>query len=250
MYIQEGGYETDPEGYKAFMDTQIEEVSKRGMYVIVDWHMLNPGDPNFNLDRAKDFFGYISKKHAGRNNIIYEIANEPNGGDVTWARIRTYADQIIPIIRNNDPDGIIIVGTPGWSSLGLSSGGKPEDIIAQPLSDPNVMYAFHFYAASHTAFHRDGFARAIASLPMFVTEFGTQTFTGDGDNDFVSAQAYIDLMRDNKVSWVNWNFSDDSRSGAVLKSGTCSANGPFTGSNLKPAGTWIRERMLSPADSF
>ena len=26
------------------------------MYVIVDWHMLDPGDPNDNLSRARTFF--------------------------------------------------------------------------------------------------------------------------------------------------------------------------------------------------
>jgi endoglucanase len=248
MYVQEGGYESDPARFRTRVDQLVAAVSQRGMYVIVDWHILNPGDPNANLTRAKEFFDYMSRKHAARNNIIYEIANEPNG--VGWATIKSYAEQVIPVIRANDPDGVILVGTRAWSSLGLSDGAGPEEIISNPVSASNIMYSFHFYAASHVDYHRNGFARAIAKLPVFVTEFGTQEFTGDGPNDFTSSQKYIDLMQLNKVSWVNWNFSDDFRSGAVLKSGTCSGNGPWSGSALKPAGTWIRDRMLSPADAF
>jgi endoglucanase len=248
MYVQEGGYESDPARFKTRVDQLVEAVSQRGMYVIVDWHILNPGDPNANLTGAKEFFDYMSKKHAARNNIIYEIANEPNG--VSWASIKSYAEKVIPVIRANDPDAVILVGTRAWSSFGLSDGAGPEEIISNPVSASNIMYSFHFYAASHVDYHREGFARAIAKLPVFVTEFGTQEFTGDGPNDFVSSQKYIDLMQLNKVSWVNWNFSDDFRSGAVLKSGTCSGSGPWNGSALKPAGTWIRDRMLSPADAF
>ena len=53
------------------------------------------------------------------------------------------------------------------------------------------------------------------------------------------------LMAQKKISWVNWNFSDDHRSGAVFKTGTCSG-GTFTGTSvLKEAGVWIRERIRS-----
>ncbi len=52
---------------------------------------------------------------------------------------------------------------------------------------------------------------------MFVTEFGTQNYAGEGANDFAMSQKYLDLMASKKISWVNWNFSDDHRSGAVFK---------------------------------
>jgi endoglucanase len=54
-------------------------------------------------------------------------------------------------------------------------------------------------------------------------------------------------MASKKISWTNWNFSDDNRSGAVFKTGTCDRSGPWTGTSpLKPAGVWIRERIMSP----
>jgi endoglucanase len=112
------------------------------------------------------------------------------------------------------------------------------------------MYTFHFYAASHGAEYLNTLSRAADKLPVFVTEFGTQTASGDGGNDFIRAQQYLDLMASKKISWSNGNYSDDSRSGAVFKSGTCDNDGPWTGTGpLKPAGVWVRDRIRS-ADDF
>ncbi len=55
MYVQEGGYETDPAGYTNLVSSIIDKVTARGMYAIVDWHMLTPGDPNVNLARARRY---------------------------------------------------------------------------------------------------------------------------------------------------------------------------------------------------
>lgn len=248
LYVQEDGYETDPAGFRAKVDALVNMAVSRGMYVILDWHMLTPGDPNYNTTRAKEYFAYMAQKHGAKPNIIYEIANEPNG--VTWTQIKNYANQVIPVIRQYDPDGIIIVGTPAWSSLGISDGGNAQEIVASPLSGSNLMYTFHFYAASHLTEYRNELSWTADRLPIFVTEWGTQESSGDGVNNFTSSQAYIDLMAQKKISWVNWNYSDDLRSGAVFKQGTC-PNGPWTGTTpLKAAGVWVRERIVNPGDNF
>jgi endoglucanase len=246
-YVQEGGYETDPARFTALAHDYIEKATARGMYAIVDWHMLDPGDPNLNLDRARTFFTAIAARHKDKPNVIYEIANEPNG--VHWSSIKSYADQIIPVIRAQDPDGIVIVGTEDWSSLGASGDGEGvARILANPVTAGNVMYTFHFYAASHDDWYLDTLRNAVARLPVFVTEFGTQEYTGDGPNNFTRSQQYLDLLAQHKVSWVNWNYSDDERSGAVFTVGTCAAGGyPGTG-RLKEAGRWIRDRIRTPDD--
>ena len=248
LYVQEGGYETNPTGFTNQVNTLIEEATKRGMYALVDWHQLNPGDPNYNLARAKTFFTSIANTHKNKNNIIYDVCNEPNSG-ATWAKIKTYADQIIPVIRAIDNDAVVLVGTHGWSTFGQSGDGSLQDVLNNRLQFSNVMYTFHFYAKDHRTAYLNQLDQASNSLPIFVTEFGTQEASGDGPNDFAMAQQFIDLMQRKKISWTNWNYSDDFRSGAVWITGTCS-NGPWTPARLKPAGAWIRERMLTPADDF
>jgi endoglucanase len=243
MYIQEDGYETNPRRFTDMVHNYIEMASQRGMYAIVDWHQLSPGDPNHNLSRAKTFFTEVARRHAAKPNVIYEVANEPNG--VTWSRIKSYHEQIIPVIRAQDPDSVILLGTRAWSSLGISDGADETEVINNPVKATNIMYTFHFYAASHDDEYLGALSRATDRIPMFVTEFGTQTSSGDGGNDFGMAQKYIDLMAKKKISWTNWNFSDDHRSGAVFTGGTC-PSGSFAGTDqLKPAGVWIRERILA-----
>ncbi|GAA1615082.1 cellulase family glycosylhydrolase [Kribbella sancticallisti] len=247
MYVQEGGYETDPRRFTDMVHGYIEEATKRGMYALVDWHQLTPGDPNANLSRAKTFFTEIADRHKNKNNIIYDIANEPNG--VSWAGIKSYAEQMIPVIRAKDPDGVVFVGTHGWASLGISDGRTESDIVSNPINATNFMYTFHFYAASHQNEYFDALSRAADKIPLFVTEFGTQEYTGDGPNDFTYSQKYLDFLASKKIGWTNWNFSDDSRSGAVFKPGTCSGS-TFTGTSvLKPAGVWVRDRIRT-ADDF
>ena len=249
LYVQEGGWETNKAGYEAQVNTLIQKATDRGMYALVDWHQLSPGDPNANTANAKAFFKNICTANATRNNIIYDIANEPN--NVTWAKIKSYAEEMIPYLRQYDDDAVILCGTHGWGSLGVSDNwtGSSKDIINNPVNATNFMYTFHFYAKDHQQAYYDEFNSFSDKLPVFVTEWGSQEASGDGVNDFVMAQKYIDLMRTKKISWCNWNYSDDQRTGAVWKGGTCS-NGPWSVANLKPAGVWVRDKMLSPADDF
>ncbi|NRQ40266.1 cellulase family glycosylhydrolase [Nonomuraea sp. NN258] len=246
MYIQEDGYETNPRLFTDRVHNLIEQATARGMYAIVDWHMLTPGDPNYNLSRAKTFFTEIAQRHNGKNNLLYEIANEPNG--VSWSSIRNYAHQLIPVIRQHDPDTPILIGTRAWSSLGVSDGATETEVVNNPVNAANIMYTFHFYAASHGSDYLNALSRAADRIPMFVTEFGTQNSAGEGGNNFTRSQQYLDLMAQKKISWVNWNFSDDHRSGAVFTTGTC-PGGPYAGTTrLKEAGVWIRDRIRTPDD--
>ncbi|HEX8864511.1 MAG TPA: cellulase family glycosylhydrolase, partial [Lentzea sp.] len=43
MYVaaKEGGYETNPRKFTDLMHSYIEEATKRGLYVLVDWHQLD-----------------------------------------------------------------------------------------------------------------------------------------------------------------------------------------------------------------
>ncbi|RMI46039.1 glycoside hydrolase family 5 protein [Streptomyces triticirhizae] len=240
-YVQEDGYETDPAYFTDVASRIIDQATERGMYVVVDWHMLTPGDPNVNTELAKRFFTEITARHGDQDNLIYEIANEPNG--VSWSAIRSYAEEVIPVVRAGDPDSVVIVGTRGWSSLGVSDGSDESEIVADPVNAENVMYTFHFYAASHQEGYIDTLERAADQLPIFVTEFGAEEYTGDGGHDFEFADRYLDLLAEKNISWTNWNYSDDFRSGAVFEPGTCDAGSWADPGSLKESGVWISERI-------
>ncbi len=247
MYVQEGGYETNPAGFTSQVNNLVDQAEARGLYALVDFHTLTPGDPNYNLARAKTFFAEVATRNAAKKNVIYEIANEPNG--VSWAGIKSYAEQVIPVIRAHDPDAVVIVGTRGWSSLGVSEGSSSSEITANPVNATNIMYAFHFYAASHKDNYRAEVQRAAASLPLFVTEFGTVTATGGGQVDLSSTGTWLDLLDRLQISYANWTFSDAGESSAAFKPGTCSGSTYAGTAVLSESGAYLRSRIRTP-DNF
>ena len=190
----------------------IEYAVESDMYVIVDWHVLEEKNPLTNLSDAIDFFYKISKKYKDVSNVIYEICNEPNG-DTTWTEIKEYASCVIPIIKSQNPDAVIIVGTPDYDR---------DLVVAQ--KDPiegysNIMYAFHFYAASHKEEMRNTLENAIADgLPIFVSECGLSEESGDGELDLKEAKLWFNLLSENQIPFTIWSLSNKDESSAMIKS--------------------------------
>lgn len=244
MYVQEKGYETNPQMFTDRVNQLVDMAEARGMYALIDFHTLTPGDPNYNTERAKTFFQQVSSRNKDKKNVIYEIANEPNG--VGWSQIKQYADQVIPVIRANDPDAVVIVGTPGWSSLGVSGGGSWTDIVNSPINLPNIMYTFHFYAASHGDNYRSALSAAAARLPMFVTEFGTVSYTGNGAPDLSATTTWLDLLDQHKISYANWTYSDHEETSAVFRPGTCYGGDYSSAGVLKESGAYMKNRISTP----
>lgn len=247
MYVQEEGYETDPAGFTSRVNSLVDMAEARGMYAVIDFHTLTPGDPNYNLDRAKTFFASVAARNANKENVIYEIANEPNG--VSWTAVKNYAEQVIPVIRAADPDAVVIVGTRGWSSLGVSDGSDESEIVNNPVNATNIMYAFHFYAASHKDNYRTAVSRAASQLPLFVSEFGTVSATGGGAVDRSSSTAWLDLLDRLKISYANWTYSDANEGSAAFKPGTCNGSDYSSSGVLTESGALIKSR-ISTADDF
>ena len=112
MYTAEnGGYCTDgdKDKLKKLVQDGVAYATENDMYVIIDWHVLSDQNPNTYIDESKNFFREMSALYADYNNVIYEICNEPNGG-TGWQDIKTYAEAVIPVIRENDENAVILVG--------------------------------------------------------------------------------------------------------------------------------------------
>ena len=244
MYTAEyGGYceGGDQEALKELVRKGIRCAAESDMYVIVDWHILSDSNPMEHAEEAAAFFSGISGEFADADHILYEICNEPNG-DTTWADIKTYAEKIIPVIRGNDPDAVILIGTPNWSQY-------VDQAAADPITGyDNLMYTLHFYAATHKDDLRNRLREAVSSgLPVFVSEFGICDASGSGAIDTDEADEWIRLLDELGISCAAWNLSNKDESSALLRP-ECSRTGGFTDADLSESGKWVRDMLKNSPD--
>ena len=212
---------------------------KHKMYVIVDWHILSDGNPNSHKKEAKAFFREMSREFKGYNNVIYEICNEPNNG-TSWKEIKSYARSVISTIRKNDKKAVIVVGTPTWSQ-------DVDQAAAAPMKGENLMYALHFYAATHKADLRNKMTAAInKGLPVFVTEYGICDASGNGAIDKEEANRWVQTMDEYGVSYIAWNLSNKQESSSIIKS-SCSKVSGFKKSDLSDEGKWLYSMLRKKA---
>lgn len=238
MYTAEsGGYCTDgnKEELLQLIDDGVKYATEADLYVIIDWHILSDTNPLDNKSEALEFFKTVSAKYADHNNVLYEICNEPNGS-TSWDDIKTYANEVIPVIRENAPESVIIVGTPTWSQ-------DVDKASADPLEFDNVMYALHFYAATHKDDLRAKLTAAHeAGLPVFVSEFGICDASGNGAYDMESANAWVELLDSYGASYVSWNLSNKDESSAWFKS-NCDKVSGFEDADLSDEALWFKSVM-------
>lgn len=202
------------------------------MYVIVDWHMLEDGNPNDHVEEAKAFFELIASEYADAPNLLFEICNEPNG-DTDWSDVLTYCDAVIPVIRQQSPEAVILVGTPEFDrNLGSA--------VLRPVPYDNVMAVLHFYASTHGDGLLDELKLAVESgLPVFVTECGISEASGDGDLNFAMAAQWFDYLDEHSISYAVWSLSDKNESSAMLRPGF-EPEEPIRDDDLTVCGRWVK----------
>ncbi|MCH5267810.1 MAG: glycoside hydrolase family 5 protein [Lachnospiraceae bacterium] len=217
------------------IDVAVKAGKKLGMYVIIDWHILNDGNPKKNQSKAKAFFKKVANKYRGEGHVLYEICNEPNGG-TKWKTIKSYAKSVIKVIRKYNKNAIIIVGTPNWS--------QDVDVASKsPITGyKNIMYSFHFYAATHKDSYRNKVKTALKNkLPLICTEFSACEASGNGSYDFSSANKWMSLMNKNKIGYCCWSLSNKPESASLLKS-SCKRTSGFKTKDLSRMGRWLVEK--------
>jgi len=236
LYTESDCYIRYPDKYYEVLCKGIDLCIAQGVYVIVDWHILSDGNPMTYLSESLDLFSKISERYGDSPNVIYEICNEPNSGKmgdaaavVTWSgEVKPYAEQVVAAIRANDPDNIIIIGSPNWS--------QDVDIAAaDPVEGTNLMYTLHFYAGSHGQELRDKMDAAMKlGAALFVTEWGDTNNTGGGKLYLSESDLWLDYLDANMISWCNWSIG----SSIAEKSNVLKMNSDILTPQEKSAAHW------------
>lgn len=273
LYLSEDGYLTSKkitrDQFDAMIDDYVKICVQKGIYIILDWHVHKPGYPAYYQAQAKDFFGRMGAKYGSLPNVMWEICNEPSsasltegqsgqpgvtdpGHYVTWTEIANYAKEVIPVIKSHNPDAVVLVGTPSWSSLGISSKGNDswKEIAANKLPYSNILYVIHYYAAAHG--FQAAYEAASKELPLFSTEWASAGFQDSSANDVGKGQAFLDMMRRRKIGWCYWNYSDGSPAVFAAFDSSTTPNGPFspTGSNVTATGRLLYNWLSQPEDAW
>lgn len=209
----------------------IDAAIKRGIYVIIDWHDHYACK---NIEESKTFFKEIAARYGTYPNVIYEIFNEPVW-DSWKEKVKPYSETIVQTIREIDPDNLIIIGSPHWC--------QDIDIAADdPLEGKNLVYALHFYAASHGDDLRQKAVHAMQKgIVLFASEFGTSLATGDGFLDSAETGTWFAFMDSHSISWCNWSIADKKETASALVPGA-RPYGRWNMADLTSSGRIIRSK--------
>ncbi len=251
-------YVTEGDGVnKQWVKNCIDYTAELGMYCLVDWHILKPGNPNASgYSGYGDFFREMTQyvKDKGYTHVLWEICNEPNedteGAPAAfhnvWEWVKKYAQNVLPIIAQNDPNGIVIVGTPQWDQDVTCAFQDPIE-IQDSFKDLQLMYSFHHYAADQQRY-LGILSGAAAFVPVFISEWGLSSHTGDSGVDTKAADHML-LVANGKnlggqiISWANWSWSDKGES-----SGTFTGGG-YGNMSFSEAGNYVKG-ALKKGDNF
>lgn len=229
------GYADGTDEHRAELEAMIlrsvKKCAELGIYCMVDWHILFDYNPNMHKDMAIRFFEKMSAALKDYDNVIYEICNEPNE-DCTWEEIKNYAEEVIPVIRKNVPDSVIVCGTPKWSQ-------NVDEAADNALAFENVMYALHFYATTHKQWLRDKADYAMSKgIAIYVTEYGICDAAGSGDIDYEETDRWLAYLNKNAISYSIWNLSNKDETSAMIDK-TCDKVTGWSKEELSESGKWF-----------
>lgn len=219
------GYISHPEETKLEIEKIVKICIDLGLYVLLDWHVMDDmnqvvSEKVYGLDRlfrpqAEEFFRYYSEKYANIPNVLYELANEPYS--LTATEMLPYMQSIRGIITSNVENPVLVMG------IGLTEDNTKTstyDRCKQMITVLSNNGITDIFASPHV-YGNDvaNYEKCVAeNIPIFVSEWGNSTYTGDGKLDSnLHAIGQIDYLHQTGIPQAIWKFTDQTMTSSILK---------------------------------
>jgi endoglucanase len=236
------------------IDQAIEWAAMNDLYVIIDYHGLGfPPDgydhqefASTTVEEMIQFWEIVPARYAGNSTVaFYQYYNEPMRdnsrslilGD--WLIWKEFSEQMIDVIRQHDPDTIIIVS-------GMKGGNDLSFALDAPIERDNIAYEAHPFPGQARWCPWDRCFGEVSEVYPVIVEFG---FDNDPAADhFIQESSYVGAglyregiiayVEERGLSWTTWVFSHDWTPRMLLDTN-------FTPSEF---GLFVQEQLLSHMD--
>lgn len=214
----------DGSSYRALVDWVVNEIERRGKYVLLDlhWSDCNQWGQNIGQHALPDshslqFWKSCAARYANRPAVFFDLYNEPygdswdtwrNGGPVTenvnGQKITYQAvgfQTLIEAIRGVGAKNIVLAGGLGYAS-------RLDGILGHPLHDVGghgIVYADHFYPGWGSIEDWEPMiTEAHKQLPIIVGEFGADRGINPLDDANRRVIDVLNILHKLDMNWVAW----------------------------------------------
>jgi hypothetical protein len=216
--------------YRALVDQIVDYCSDNGVYIILDlhWNDAKVWGQNIGQHLMPDrnsvvFWRDLARTYKNHPAVIFDLYNEPhditwdvwlNGGPVTERARRQTPElsyeavgmrEMLDTVRKTGARNMVIVGGLDWS---YDLSGVLE---GRQLKDPNgngVLYACHAYPFKGDKVETwiEKMDRYTKTLPVIVSEFGSEPSGGAGLTGEQWVQRVVDTLQARKWHWTAWDL--------------------------------------------
>ena len=123
-------------------DKVLDLAESAGLYAIVDFHGWYEIEPHYQAHKEQflNIWKLVAERYADRSNyVIFELLNEPENATARPGRLNRMQKEAIEIIRESNPERLIICATTDKSQPWMISS------ISLPENDDNVAVSIHIY---------------------------------------------------------------------------------------------------------
>jgi hypothetical protein len=179
------------------LDVVVDIAARLNMYVIIDNHSSCCG--RYDYARNAEFWSAVAPRYRDRTHVLYEIQNEPTGGNNYWDELIQFEKDMFHLIRGHAPQTpVITMSFMNWGGPGMKATTDKSASGADAIDYSNAAVGFHFYGGGDYA----DILKLKDAYPCIMTETAPDESIG----------MTVEIL-ENQIKWldqngISWSFMD------------------------------------------